>query len=196
MRRDNRYAIMLATGLIAAGVAARLSFQEIPNFAPVAGLALFAGFVFRSAALALCVPLGVMLLSDQFLGGYDLTVQLTVYASLAAPVALRGPLQRWLQGLPTSAGGLLRAAGLLVGTALGCSILFFLATNAAVWVSGSWYPRNGQGLVNCYLNALPFFRYTAAGDVLFALGLFGSYSAVRWIAGCRLSAVDLGARRA
>lgn len=187
MRRDSRRAILLVGGLIAAGVAARLYFQDIPNFAPVAGLALFAGYVFRSAWLALCVPLGVMLVSDQVLGGYALPVQLTVYACLAAPIGLRAVLRSWMDRLATSASGLLGAVAGLVGCALGCSVLFFLATNLAVWASGSWYAHSWQGLITCYVNALPFFRYTAAGDVLFALGLFSSYGLVQTVRAWRFS---------
>ena len=49
-----------AAVLITAGVALRLVFRDVPNFAPVAALALFAGYYFRNAGWALLVPLSVV----------------------------------------------------------------------------------------------------------------------------------------
>ena len=69
-------------------------------------------------------------------------------------------------------------AGLLT-CSLACSLLFFLATNLATWVVTPWYPRTATGLWQCYINALLFFRYTAAGDLAFATLLFGGYALVR-----------------
>ena len=56
--------------LVGSGAAMRLACHELPNFAPVAAMALFAGYFFRSALVAACVPLTVMAISDWFLGGY------------------------------------------------------------------------------------------------------------------------------
>jgi hypothetical protein len=69
-----------------------------------------------------------------------------------------------------------------VACSLACSLLFFLATNLATWYVTPWYPRTGMGLWQCYVNAIPFFRYTAAGDLAFAGMLFGGYAAFRAIA--------------
>ena len=52
--------------LVASGVALRVTFHDLPNFAPVAAMALFAGYYFRSRIVALCVPLLVMTISDWF----------------------------------------------------------------------------------------------------------------------------------
>jgi hypothetical protein len=55
------------------------------------------------------------------------------------------------------------------------AVFFFLATNFAVWanVSGVTYPRTFQGLLLCYEAAIPFFRNTLAGDLVYATALFG-----------------------
>jgi hypothetical protein len=37
------------------------------------------------------------------------------------------------------------------------------------------YDQSWNGLVNCYLMAIPFFRYTLASDVLFTLLFVGAY---------------------
>jgi len=80
--------------LVAVGAAMRLYFRDIPNFAPVAGLALFAGFFFRDRWMAVAAPLGVMLATDLVLGGYQPLLMASVYGMLALPVCLRG----WVRG--------------------------------------------------------------------------------------------------
>ena len=80
--------------LVGSGVALRLAGHELPNFAPVAAMALFAGYFFRSALVAVCVPLTVMAISDWFLGGYHWGVMVLVYGMLMFPVLLRGWLRQ------------------------------------------------------------------------------------------------------
>lgn len=176
MKRQSLVEGVMLVALIVLGVQLRVFFQDLPNFAPVAALALFAGYYFRSAALALCVPLGVMSLSDLFIGGYDWQMMGLVYGMLAAPVALRGFLRRFLdprQASPARAVG--KVAG-LVGCSLCASLAFFFATNFGSWLWFAMYDHTWAGLVQCYVQALPFFRYTLTGDLFFSLVLFGGYA--------------------
>lgn len=53
------------------------------------------------------------------------------------------------------------------------SVLFFLATNLAVWAGGTMYTVDLRGLLLCYDRALPFFRKALAGDLVFSVLLFG-----------------------
>lgn len=46
------------------------------------------------------------------------------------------------------------------------SISFFLISNFGVW-TGSWYPHTWQGLVSCFVNAIPFYRNTLISDLVF-----------------------------
>ena len=59
------------------------------------------------------------------------------------------------------------------------SLVFFLASNLAVWVFSGMYPANTSGIAACYLQALPFYGYSLAGDLIFIPVLFGCYYAVR-----------------
>jgi hypothetical protein len=161
--------------LVAAGASLRLALQEVPNFAPVAALALFAGYFFRSRLLAMGVPLAIMAITDLKIGGYAWYQMAVVYAMLALPVLLRGPLRRAmaLDGSSRKRAAL-SLAGLL-GCSLASSILFYVATNA---VCLGWYEPTLAGVVQCYVQGLPFFKYTLAGDMLFSLATFGTYAAV------------------
>jgi hypothetical protein len=128
----------------------------------VAGISLFAGFYFRSWMIAAALPLSIMAISDCWIGGYAPQMMALVYAMLALPVACRGWLRRlWNAPRYTTRKPL---TGLL-----GCS---FLASCTFSW----------SGLVECYVSALPFFRYTLAGDLFYSLVLFGGYN-LAWSAG-------------
>lgn len=167
--------------LVAGGVAARFAFQDIPNFAPVAALALFAGFYFRSLKLAALVPLSVMVITDLFIGGYPRSwgggaTMFTVYSMLVLPVLFRGPLRHLLPAQRTTVPKMLARVSLVCGCCLASSLLFFAGTNLGVWLWFDLYERSWAGLATCYWQAVPFFRYTLAGDAFFALLLFGGYA--------------------
>ncbi|MFO0916172.1 MAG: DUF6580 family putative transport protein [Pirellulales bacterium] len=177
MSKQFRDECLLCVGLVVFGVMARVVLQEIPNFAPVAGLALFAGYVCRSRRLAVTVPLAIMLISDQWNGGYEWQLRVAVYGLLALP-AVWGPTLRTLsQSLADRRGawGRSLACGAIGSSALAGSVLFFVGSNVAVWATASWYPSTAAGLAECLLNGLPFFRYTLLGDLTFALGSFAAW---------------------
>jgi hypothetical protein len=63
--------------------------------------------------------------------------------------------------------------GWILGSALASSVLFYVASNFAVWAAGDMYPKTFAGLTACYTLALPFFEHAVAGD-LFYTALFFS----------------------
>ena len=48
------------------------------------------------------------------------------------------------------------------------SFSFFLISNLGVW--WSWYPHTLAGLATCYLLAVPFYKNTLMGDLVFGYG--------------------------
>ena len=154
--------------LVLIGVAGRLM-PHPPNFGPIAAIAMFAGFYFRCRSCAVAVPLLAMLIADLFIGFYELPTMVAVYASLAIPVCCR----------PLLAG---RYIALRIGACAAiCSLMFFAVTNLAVWRFGGLYEPSPGGLVTCYAAALPFLKYTLAGDVVWCTALFGSYGLAKWV---------------
>jgi hypothetical protein len=167
-------------GIVAAVALARV-LPHPPNFAPAAALALFAAVTLTPRWLGLVLPMAAMFLSDVLL---EVTTRLgllegwlahghgfhhwmvVVYAAMAAVAGLgmlvRG--RRW-EFIPAAA--------------VGGSVLFFLVTNFAVWAEGlvdgptAMYPPTWDGLVECYVAGLPFYRMTLVGDLLFCGVLFG-----------------------
>ena len=55
-----------------------------------------------------------------------------------------------------------RLSGALVG-----AIIFFIVTNFGVWISGM-YEYSFNGIISCYLAAIPFFAYSAISTILFS----------------------------
>jgi hypothetical protein len=150
----------IAVGLIALGIVARL----VPhpwNATPVMAIALFAG-TYLSKRWAIILPL-VIVASTDLLLGWHATVPFTWGA-----FALTGMLAWWVRARP----GPWRILG---GAATG-STLFFLLTNFGVWLAGDLYPWTADGLWQCYVAAVPFFRGTVLGDLVWAGLLFGGYT--------------------
>ena len=176
IRKQTVLEVAVFVTLVWAGVALRWQFAYLPNFAPVAALALFAGYFFRNALVGVAVPVLVMLISDWKLGGYHPALMVCVYAMLALPVAARGLLRKWL--LTSDSGWRKKLTGIagLIGCAFVASLVFFFVTNYATWVWSGMYEHTATGLARCYVQALPFFRYTLAGDLVFATVLFGGYA--------------------
>jgi len=152
--------LLLVLFLIGFDVAARVLLHT-GNVSPVAASALFAGMMLQRRWLALLVPLTAMALSDLFIGGDDWRVSAVVYAALTLPAVI---------GILARRFGPARA---VVPAALSCSFFFFVTTNFAVWAFSGMYSLDMAGLTQCYVAALPFLKYTVAGDLFWAAVLFG-----------------------
>jgi hypothetical protein len=153
--------ILIGSVLILVAALSRL-LPHPANFTPVMAIAL-AGGVYLDKRLALIIPLVALIISDIFIGFHNTIF--FVYGSFV----LIGFLGIWLKShkkpLP------------IIGTALLSSILFFIITNFGVWITGGgWiYPKTWQGLIECYTLAIPFFRNTITGDLVFTGVLFGLF---------------------
>ncbi|MBT7928725.1 hypothetical protein HN682_02235 [Candidatus Peregrinibacteria bacterium] len=150
----------IAVLLIILGVAARF-FPHPPNFAPIAAIALFGG-LYLNKKIAFVLPIAAMLVSDLFIGFYSWKMMAAVYLSFILMVGI-GLLVKRNKKFSTILGG----------TLLG-SLLFFLITNAAVWIFGTMYPHTIAGLITSYTMAIPFFKNTLMGNIFFVGVLIGS----------------------
>jgi hypothetical protein len=150
--------------LISIVLAAALSrlIPHPPNMTSLTAVALFGGAYFSDRRLAFLVPLAALFLSDLVLGFYGHME--VVYSSFALIVCIG----LWL--------GKDRSVLRIAVAALTSSVLFFLLTNFGVWAFGSLYPRTLDGLVTCYVAAIPFFRNTFQGDMLYTFILFGGFA--------------------
>jgi len=163
MMSQRAASIGLVLLLFCLGLTARLM-PHPPNLVPIAAIAMFSGFLFANRLLAISIPLAAMLLGDLVIGAYDWRVMSVVYLAIALPVVMSIPLRRDLTGIKVA-----------VGT-LASSLVFFVVTNFAVWYFSTLYDHTTTGLWECYVAAIPFFKNTLAGDVSWAVVLFGGYA--------------------
>ena len=128
------------------------------NVTPLAAVALAAGALFPSRAVAASVPLAALAISNLAEPDYgNAAMAVVVYAASAWPVLLGGLVNRF------------RWAA-VVGGAAASSLVFFLTTNLAHWYFIGGYPRSAAGVVECYVAALGHLR--PLGDVCWSLVLF------------------------
>ena len=160
--------------LMVFGAAAMRLLPHPPNFTPMIPLALFGGAYYSSRRAAFLVPLMAMAISDlglTIMNGYAFVspMRLIVYGLFAFMT---------LWGLSMKNRVTWKGA---IGSTVGGSVLFFVVTNFAVWFGGDGivYPMNFDGIVACYIAAIPFFRNMLAGSLLYGGVLFGGFELAR-----------------
>jgi hypothetical protein len=134
------------------------------NVAPIAAMALFGG-AYLDKKYALVIPLAAMFVSDLFLG-FHASMPM-VYTSFV----MSGLIGMWLKkhkSVPT-----------VLFASVASSVIFFLLTNFNYFYVSSLYPKTISGFFEAYLMALPFFRNTLFGDLIYTGVFFGGYEAVK-----------------
>ena len=156
--------IFIVAAIIILAAASRLVKHPF-NFTPIIAMSIFAG-VYLNKKWGIFLPLAAMAVSDFFIGFYDWQVMASVYAGIALAFLIGRALknrEKW----QTAVFG-----------ALASSSAFFIITNFSVWAFFDWYPHTWAGFLNCFALALPFFRNSLAGDLIYTGVLFAGYEAV------------------
>ena len=141
-----------------------------PNFTPVIAVAIISGYIFKNIYLSLGTLLVSMLLADVFIGFYNNIV--FVYISLLLIGFIFHKITKKINFKNLFAYG------------LGSSVIFFIISNFGVWVLGSPdlnnmpYERSLDGLIQCYIAAIPFFGNTFLSTIIFAYSAIYIYKAL------------------
>ena len=162
LRPDNKARLTALVAAIFVAAAMRL-LPHPPNFSPIAAMALFSGTYLPKRPLAFAAPFGALILSDAILGGFYPGMNF-VYLSFGLTVLIGWAVAKRKTALT------------IAGAAVASSVLFFVLTNFGMWLFSGFYPRSYEGLVACYVAAIPFFQNTLAGDLLFTALLFGGFA--------------------
>jgi uncharacterized membrane protein len=125
-------------------------------------IALFGGAYIADKRFAFIVPLLAMVISDSIIGFHS--TFWAVYFSIGIGVFIGFMLNKKVN------------TPRVIYSSLTSSVIFFIVTNLAVWLVDGMYPLNFSGLIQCYTMALPFFRNSLAGDLVYCGILFGSYA--------------------
>ena len=141
----NRYLVLLASLI-----------HLVPHpfgMSPVGAIAIYAGAHGRTR-LAWLTPAIPLLLANAVAGFYDPVVMLFVYAGII---------------LSAGAGRLLRKqqnAGRIALAGLLGAFVFYLVSNFSIWLVGM-YPGTLSGLLECYVNGLPYLGTAIAANVIY-----------------------------
>jgi len=146
------------------------------NFAPVAAVALFSGALLPRR-LALVVPLTVMIASDLIIGLHP-----TIYATWGSFAVI---------ALVSSFKFKKVSVNNVVFSSIAASVFFYITSNFAVWLEGRLYSYTLADLMRCYFNAIPFFRNTLLGDMVFSVSLFGLFALAMSLARQRQESVSV-----
>lgn len=154
------------------------------NFAPIAAMALFGG-TYLNKKYSLFIVFGTLLVSDYLLLYINpFSASVFNFSKIYSPEALihNSTILVYLSFLLTALIGMwLREhksfKNVLTAT-LSSSILFFLITNFNFLYTTPLYPKTIEGMIESYVMAIPFFKYTLLGDLFYTGLFFGGFEAI------------------
>jgi len=171
MQKQNTTSIIIAVVLIVAAAVSRVLMYP-HNFSPMVGMAIFAGAILKDKRFAFILPLASMLLSDILfevfkvapgfwgwgqLVGYGIFALITIFAFSLKKINV----------------------GNVILYSVASSVIFFILSNLSFFILDNpvyhTYPQTFNGLVDCYVKALPFFKTSLIADLVYSGILFGTY---------------------
>ena len=121
-----------------------------PNFTPIIAMTLYGSIFFGYRSIPFIIL--AFAISDIFLGFHKLL--LFTWGSLGIIGIIHTFFTSFLSRI------------------LGCIIsasVFYILTNFGVWLLSDFYSNDFNGLINCYILAIPFFGNTMFSTILFGL---------------------------
>lgn len=174
----NRSNLLILFILILACALYRVWDSRPMGFAPQIAMALFAGSVSKDKRFAFLFPILSLLISDllyQFLYSQGLSTIKGFYS---------GQWQNYLVIASVTIIGFFinrnKIGQIFIGSLAG-AVYFFLASNFTVWIgrgldiNNQPYPGSLGGLLLCYTEALPFFKWSVISTLVFNGIFFGSF---------------------
>ena len=173
-RNSALFIIILAIAAMRIPNAAQLTIWS--NFSPIGAMAIFGGATFAQRWKAIMFPLATLLVSDLlintlvFHGRFGIMYGgwYWIYGAFALLVLVGRFVVKNI-----TAGNVLLAA-------VAGSLLHWLLADFSVWMSGGTdlrtmqpLARNWQGLMQCYLQGLPYFKNFLLGTTVYSCIMFG-----------------------
>ena len=133
-----------------------------PNFTPIIAAALMSNYLFKNIYISLFALATSMFLSDLIIGIHgNLFV---VYFSLFLITIFCSKVLKHIN------------VNILLLLSVSSSLLFFVITNFGFWALTGMYEKNLNGLLYCYLLAIPFFTNTLISTVIFSYLTYAVYN--------------------
>lgn len=170
-QNTQKVSMAMAAGMILLAAVTRI-IPHAPNWTAVTAMAIFAGALFENRWLAALIPVIALALTDLILqstGGVVFVYLPFVLITLGSPLYLQGDFNLHVER-PSGKSWSKLAAGSVVA-----SLFFFVVSNFGVWLESGMYLRTPQGLMTCYMMALPFLANQVVGDLFFSALMFGVF---------------------
>lgn len=171
----NKQFIYTLTALVVVAALYRIIPGRPLGFAPQIAIALFAGSIMKDKKYSFALPLLSMLLSDVF---YEI-----LYANgLSSIKGFYGG--QWINyllfaGLTVFGFFINKSKALqITAGALAAPTAYFFISNFLVWIGGGGYhhPKTFTGLMQTYVDGIPFYTGSLAATAIFATIFFGGYA--------------------
>ena len=168
---SNRTIFILVFILVAA--LSRL-LPHLPNFTPIAAMALFGGAFLSQKRIAFALTFLALILSDilvntllyqdtAFMNYFSQPFVWAVYLSFGLTILLGSSIQNKINVKNVAA------------LSLSSSLIFWLITNFACWPGNPLYAQDFSGLIQSYIAAIPFLGNSVVGDLFYNTLLFGAF---------------------
>ena len=166
---NSSYKNLFPIGIILILAFARL-IPHPPNFTPIIAVAIMSGYFFRNIYVSFSILLISMLIADILIGFYENIIFVYIALLLIAFVFFK-------------ISNKINFKNLFIYGFAG-SLIFFIVSNFGVWALGNPgvldvpYERNLNGLIECYILAIPFFGNTFLSTVIFAYPVIFIYKSL------------------
>ena len=130
---------------------------HIPNFSPIFAVIIFCSSFKINLFKKLIFIIFPLLFSDLFLGFYKINIW--VYISYLAIIVIN---QNFLVSSLKN----------IFYKTIAYNLIFYILTNFAVWIESSFYSKDLNGLLECYILGLPFLGNSLLSTFIFLIVLY------------------------
>ncbi len=147
---------------------------NMPNFSPMAAIALFCAAHFNKLWKAILVTLLATFVSDVILNN-------TIYSSMNNGFTFfyDGFILQYIAYAVIALMGSTFFTSInktkVIGGSLATTLVFFIISNFGAWISLPFYSKDIAGLMSSYAAGLPFLKNTLLSDLFYTSLLFGAY---------------------
>ncbi len=170
--------LLLVVFLIFLGIYYRL-IPHSPNFSPLIAITVFSGFILSrktNLLVSLFLPLAILFSTDLIIGLHK-TIPFVYGGFLLSVILSFAYSHTFLKNKLEFKGSIIHSniSGFIN------NVVFYVISNFGVCLMGSLYSKDLNGLLECYVAAIPFFKNSVLATILFTTIIFGIYNLiVQW----------------
>jgi len=170
--------IIIVAGIFRVLTASKV-LTPLTNFTPIGAMAFFGGCYFRKRWAAYLFPLMALWLSDIFINSFIINREWVIFYDGFIWVYASFALMVWFGHFVKTVSVKSVALLAIVGT-----VAHWLITDLGVWLSGINvatglpFSRDWEGLVTCYVLAIPFMKNMLVSNLIFGAIFFGAFESV------------------